>query len=106
MLNKVKPPPKFEFNHEVGIDVFDLKDVTGRTYYFLNMIGMATTFQVIALVGEAPPGVSSGSPKSKHCLQAFRDHWVVIFGLPAQIVCDRGVRNMGEFRAYLNEKNI
>ena len=42
---KIGPPRPYDFNHTVGVDVFDLHDREGATYLFLNIIEMRTIFR-------------------------------------------------------------
>ena len=42
--SKVGPPRPYEFNHTVGVDVFDLHDYDGMTFLFLNIVDMGTNF--------------------------------------------------------------
>ena len=45
---KVGPPKHpYEFNHTVGVDVFDLHDNEGKCWLFLNITDMGTNFQIV-----------------------------------------------------------
>ena len=35
--SKVGPPKPYEFNHTIGVDVFDLHDYDGNVHLFLNI---------------------------------------------------------------------
>lgn len=45
--SKVAPPRPYEFNHAVGVDVFDLHDIDGNPHLYLNIVDMGTNFQIV-----------------------------------------------------------
>ena len=75
--NKVSPPKLFEFNYEVGIDVFEIKDAAGTFYDVLNIADYGTMFEQAAVVRVAD---RNGLPTSAACLHAFDHTWVRPFG--------------------------
>jgi len=44
--SKVGPPKPYVFNHEVGVDVFDLHDCEGKSHLFLKILDQGTNFQI------------------------------------------------------------
>ena len=64
--SKVGPPKPYEFNHTIGVDVFDLHDYDGNVHLFLNIVDMGTNFQIVVYLCEGP-----GNPKSRMCGEAL-----------------------------------
>ena len=60
-LKKVSPPKPYTFNHEVGVDVFEIKDAAGTFYDILNIVDYGTTMQQAGIVRV---GEHSGVPVS------------------------------------------
>ena len=51
--SKVSPPSlNYVFNHNLGADVFDLRDYEGKCWLFLNIVCLGTDFQIVSLLGE------------------------------------------------------
>ena len=92
----VAAPPKFEFNHEVLIDVLETYDARGERYSWLNIIDHGTCFQACVLVR-----VGGGQPTSSKCLQKFMSHCVSWAGWPRIVTTDRGLHNRGCFSKAL-----
>ena len=63
--SKVGPPRPYEFNHTVGVDVFDLHDYEGTCFLFLNIVDMGTNFQIVVCLCEGP-----GNQTSRACGEA------------------------------------
>ena len=101
--NKVAMPKPYTFNHEVGIDVLEVKDVTGTTYDILNVVDYGTTFEQAFIVREAD---TNGVPSSMSCLEAFEKGWVRPFGWPKFVAADRGTHNRGVFTSTLAKKGV
>ena len=70
--HEVSPPRLRVFNHEVGIDVFEGLDATGKQISILNAVCMGTTHDQAWIVRESE---SLGSPSSHECLKAFVSGW-------------------------------
>jgi hypothetical protein len=66
--NKVARPKPYIFNHEVGVDVLEIKDAAGTFYDILNVVDYGTTFEQAFIVREAD---TNGVPSSASCLDAF-----------------------------------
>ena len=86
----MKPPSRYSFKHEVGIDVFEKYDNVGNRYSFLNIVCNGTCFQQAPVVVER-----GGQPKSQKCLEKFMNHWTAWAGWPAYAVTDRGLHKRG-----------
>ena len=69
---KVSPPRPYTFNHEVGIDVFEIVDSDGMRFSILNAVCMGTTYDQAWIVRESE---SLGSPSSHACSRAFVHRW-------------------------------
>jgi hypothetical protein len=96
-------PRPYEFNHEIGIDVVEVKDITGTVYDILNIGDYGTTFEQAFIVREAR---TNGTPSSQSCLEAFVNGWVRPFGWPKLVAVDRGLHNRGVFGTTLAKKGI
>ena len=68
---------------------------------FLNIICDATSFQVVACLGEV-----SGTPASQVVLQHFLACWTSWAGLPHSLQVDRGKEFMARFADYLKEFGV
>ena len=101
--HKVSMPKPYEFNHEVGMDVIDIKDAAGKHFDILNAIDYGTTFQQAWIVRESD---IHGSPSSSSCLKAFVHGWTRWAGWPKLVACDRGTHNRGIFGTTLSQKGV
>ena len=97
----VKLPPRYQFNFHLQADVFYAKDNRGVNLGFLNIICDATSFQVVACLGEV-----SGTPASQVVLQHFLACWSSWAGLPHSLQVDRGKEFMARFADYLKEFGV
>ena len=93
-LKKVSPPKPYTFNHEVGVDVFEIKDAAGTFYDILNIVDYGTTLQQAGIVRV---GDNNGVPSSSSCLEYFHKGWVRCYGWPKFVAVDRGTHNRGVF---------
>ena len=101
--HKVSRPHRYIFGHEVGIDVFEIRDAAGKYYDILNAVDMGTTFDQAWIVRV---GDTHGSPSSGACLKAFDQGWVRWAGWPKYIACDRGVHNRGVFARTISGSSV
>jgi len=101
--NKVAMPKPYTFNHEVGVDVLEVKDAAGTFYDILNVVDYGTTFQQAFVVREAE---TNGVPSSASCLDAFHKGWVRPYGWPRFVAADRGTHNRGVFNQTLSKKGV
>ena len=75
------------FNHEVGVDVFEIVDSVGIRFSILNSVCTGTTYDQAWNVRESE---TLGSPQSHVCLRAFVHGWTRWSGWPRLVRCDRG----------------
>ena len=75
-----------EFNEKVGVDLFTLADLSGAVRTFINLVCWGTNFQIVAPCPSKRPDV---------VFAAFLSAWCLCFGVPRELVHDRG----GEFEA-------
>ena len=101
--NKTSTPKPYVFNHEVGVDVLEIKDAAGTFFDILNVVDYGTTFQQAFIVREA---TTNGLPSSASCLAAFVKGWVRPFGWPKMLAADRGTHNRGVFSSTLSKKGV
>ena len=62
----------YTFNHEVGVDVFEVVDSVGLRFPILNAFSMGTTNDQAWIVRESEV---HGGPSSHACLRAFVHGW-------------------------------
>ena len=101
--NKVARPKPYVFNHEVGVDVLEVKDIEGTFFDILNVVDYGTTFEQAFIVREAE---TNGVPSSSSRLDAFVKAWVRPFGWPKFVAADRGTHNRGVFNNTLAKKGV
>ena len=101
--HKVSPPRPYEFNFEVGVDVFEITDAVGTYYDILNCVCMGSTFNQAYIVRA---GERNGTPSSSSCLRAFVNGWVKWAGWPRQMTCDRGLHNRGIFSSTATKNGV
>ena len=78
------------FNHEVGIDVLEVKDAAGRYFDILNAAG-----------GHRE---TNGVPSSSICLDAFVKGWVRSFGWLKLVAADRSTHSRRGFAQTVEER--
>ena len=96
--HKVSPPRPYTFNHEVGVDVFEIVDSLGMRFSILNAVYMVTTYDQVWIVRESE---TLGFPSSYACLRAFVHGWTRCAGWARLVRCDRGRHNRGVFGSTL-----
>ena len=101
--HKVGRPKPYTFNHEVGIDVFEVTDATGTRFEIRNAVDMCTTYDQAWIVRH---GTTIGPPSSAAFLKAFMTGWVRWAGWPRYIACDRGVHNRGTFSQTVGKQGV
>ena len=67
------------FNDTVGIDIKWVKDAKGDTYYLLNILDLATGFNI---------GVLMENKSSHSVAEAFKTYWLSWTGPPGRVVAD------------------
>ena len=101
--HRVSRPKPYVFNHEIGVDVFEVKDIAGTYFDVLNVICYGTTLQQAGIVRE---GETNGVPSSSNCLDWFVKGWVRPYGWPKFVAGDRGTHNRGVFMKTLSKKGV
>ena len=87
--HKVSPPRPYTFNHEVGVDVFEIVDSVGKRFSILNAV-LGTTYDQAWIVRESE---NLGSPSSHACLRSFVHGWTRWVGFPVLVRCDSGTHD-------------
>ena len=77
------------FNSIVGMDLKEIKDSKGTSYYCLNILDLATTFNVFVLL---PNKTSLAVAK------AYQHFWLNWAGVPDKVVTDKGKEFYGDFQ--------
>ena len=93
--NTTKLPTKPVFNNEVSIDCLKLRDSGGNRRTILSAVDMGTLYHQAWWVA------GGGVPKSSVCAEAFLNGWIMTFGAPQSVVCDRGMHNQGRVKDLL-----
>ena len=76
------------FNDTVGIEFKWVKDSSGEASYLLNILDLATGFNLGILVKEK---------SSKAVTEAFKVYWLSWAGPPGKVVADQGRESFGTF---------
>jgi transposase InsO family protein len=102
-----EPPPNIpkttmpyrptRFNHTVGIDLKFVQDSAQEKYVLLNILDLATTFQVC---------VSVMDKSATATVRAFEERWINWAGVPDVIVFDKGTEYLGSFRQMVERYGI
>ena len=87
---KVSTSRPCTFNHEVGVDAFEMVDSVGMRFSILNVVCMGTTYDQAWIVRESE---NLGSPSSHAYLQAFVHGWTRWAGWPRLVRRARGTHN-------------
>ena len=98
--HKVSPPRPDVFNHEVGVDVFEIVDSVGMRFSILNAVCMGITHDQAWIVRRS---VNLGSPSSHACLRAVVHGWT---GWPEVVRCDRGTYNRSVIGSTLTKNGV
>ena len=101
--HKVSPPRPYAFNHEVGVDVFEIVDSVGMRFSILNAVCMGTTYHQAWIVRVSE---TLGSPSPHACLRAFVHGWTRWAGWPGLVRCDRRTHNRGVFSSTLAKNGV
>ena len=101
--HEVYPPRPCTFNHEAGVDVFEIVDSVGMRFSILNADCTGTTYDQAWIVRESE---SLGSPSSHACLRAFVHGWTRWAGWPKPVRCDRGTHSRGVFGSTLTKNGV
>ena len=101
-IHKVSPPRPCTFDHEVGVDMFEIVDSVGLRFSILNAVCMGTTYDQAWIVRESEPRF----PSSHACLRAFVHGWTRWACWPKLLRCDRGTHNRGVFGSTLAKNGV
>ena len=85
-------PRSYRFNHVVGVDLIELRDIEGNPQYWFNSICWGTGQQQVT-------PVIGGRKTAGNAWKSFVDQWIRVYGLPDVVVCDPG----GEFEGHFAE---
>ena len=99
--HKVSPPRLYTFNHEVGVDVFEIVDSVGMRFSILSVVCMGTTYEQTWIVRERVR-----EPSSHACLQVLVHGWTRWAGWPKLVRCDRGTYNRDVFGSTLAKNGV
>jgi transposase InsO family protein len=77
-----------QFNQVVGIDLKWIKDVAGNTLYMLNILDLATSFNL---------GICLRDKFARTISEAFKQYWLSWAGAPTKIVADQGREGFSDF---------
>ena len=84
-------PKTYRFNHVVGLDLADKKNLEGERQHWLNVVCWGTSFQQVKLLPNA------NEKTAENVWLTFVDTWIRIFGCPDVIVLDPGLEFEGHF---------
>ena len=76
------------FNDTVGIDLKWVKDSAGKRFHLLNILDLATSFNL---------GILLDDKSSKSVMEAFKVFWLSWAGPPGKAVADQGKESFGTF---------
>ena len=85
------------FNHVVGLDVKEVKDSNGTRFHCLNILDLATAFNVFVPLADT---------SARSITHAFKWAWVNWAGTPEKIVCDQGRDFYGTFQEFCSQMGI
>ena len=91
-------PTVDEFGVVIGFDTFSEKDASGAEWQFLNIVCLGSSFQVVALLGDALK-----IPSASEVLEAYALCWGVWAGGPeVGVIVDRAKDFLGEFAKHMS----
>ena len=76
------------FNTVVGLDLKFVKDSKGNAHYILNILDLATCFNVCCVVKDKRPQTIA---------TALKESWIKWAGTPEKIVADKGTEYYTDF---------
>ena len=85
------------FNAIVGLDLKWVKDSKGDMYYLLNILDLATAFNVCCIIQDKTP---------KTVRDAFKQYWLTWAGTPEKVVADKGTEYYTDFQCMLSDLGI
>ena len=85
------------FNAVVGLDLKWVKDSVGTTFYLLNILDLATAFNVCCVLTDKTP---------ESVTTAFKECWMSWAGVPEKVVADKGTEYYTVFQEMLSNNGI
>ena len=85
------------FNAVVGLDLKWVKDSKGEQFYCLNIIDLATAFNVCCLIPDKTP---------QSVANAFKLYWMNWAGTPEKVIADKGREYYTDFQSMLSDLGI
>ena len=83
-----------EFGDTAAIDLFVLADYEGNQLSFINILDLASTFGVVAMIPSKHPNI---------VWDHFFKHWITPFGVPRRLIYDQGREFEHEFGQELED---
>jgi len=77
------------FNAVVGMDLKEVHDTNGKSFYCLNTLDLATSFNIFVLL----PNTAASEVAA-----AYKWAWLNWAGIPDKIVTDKGREFFGDFQ--------
>ena len=92
------PPHDIQFNDQIMVDCFYLRDVKQTGHWFMSMLDRATMYHLVARIPNHSP---------ETFMKVFRNHWSIWAGYPGEVSIDleRGFGSK-EFAIGLGKANI
>ena len=92
------PPHDIQFNDQIMIDCFHVKDIKKRGHWFMSMLDRATMYHVVTRIEDHSPNTF---------IEVFRNSWAKWAGFPLEISIDleRGFGS-AEFATALGEAGV
>ena len=92
------PPHDIQFNDQIMVDCFHLRDADGVGHWFMSMLDRATMYHLVANIPDHSP---------ETFIRVFRSNWTNWAGYPGEVSIDleRGFGSV-EFARSLGEANI
>ena len=85
------------FNAVVGLDLKWVKDSKGEKYFLLNILDLATAFNVCVIVKDKIPATIA---------EAFKMYWMNWAGTPEKVVADKGTEYYTDFQHMMSDLGI
>lgn len=74
------PPHDIQFNDQVLIDCFQVKDAENRGHWFLSVLDRSTMYHSVARIADHSP---------EALWEGFQNHWVNVLGPPKEVTVDQ-----------------
>ena len=77
-----------QFNNTIGVDLKWIKDSQGETFYMLNILDLATGFNL---------GIAMKDKSATLMTEMYKTYWLSWAGAPGKVVADRGREGLAQF---------